>query len=140
IFGYGEIALRGFSIVCAAAATGFGLALIRRTFGIRALAIAMPIVALSPFIIRYGFEIRMYALATLICIAATHFLVRAVQEKNRLWWTVYALLAAAGVYTLYLAALVFIAHAVWLLYMYVANKPRGNLLKQPWVLAFIGAV
>lgn len=140
IFGYSEIALRGFSIACAAVATGFGLALIRRALGIRAMAIAIPIVALSPFIIRYGFEIRMYALAALICVAATHFLIRAVQEKNRLWWTVYALLVAAGMYTMYLAALVFIAHAVWLLYLYLAKRPRGNFFKQPWVLAFTGAV
>ncbi len=144
VFGMSELALRSFSAVCGALAAGVGLTLVRRLFGLRALVISTPLVVLAPFLLRYAFEIRMYALASLIGVAATYVLVRAVQakEKRAWWWVTYSVLVAAGIYTLYYMAFIWAAHVAWLLYLYFTQKPKPAtpLWRQPWVLALVGAV
>ncbi|HZM63599.1 MAG TPA: glycosyltransferase family 39 protein [Candidatus Saccharimonadales bacterium] len=142
IFGTGEIALRSFSALCSAAAVGVGLVMLRRLFGLRAMVFATPLLILAPFLVRYGFEIRMYALASLIGVGATYVLVRATQQagqqKTR-WWILYSVLVAAGMYTLYYLAFVWIAHVVWLLYRLFAKDTPSNLSVKP-LLAYIGSV
>lgn len=140
IFGMGELALRSLSIVCATLAAGFGLLLTKHVFGLRALALTAPLVVLAPYVLRYAFEIRMYALASLIGIAATYVLVRAVQSKQKLWWVVYGLLVALGMYTLYFTAFIWAAHVIWLVYMYISQKPRTAFFKLPWLWSFLGAI
>jgi mannosyltransferase len=144
IFGMSEPALRSFSALCGAAAIGLALALIRRTFGMRALILSTPFLLLAPYLLRYNYELRMYALASLIGIAATYVLVRATQatsnlSKSYLWWAAYSLLVALGMYTLYYTALIWLAHGVWLLYLWYTQKPRRFLLREPWLAAFAGS-
>lgn len=141
VFGWSELALRSLSVLAAGGAIVFGGLLVRRLFGVRAALIALPFVAVAPFLLRYGFEIRMYALASLIGIAATYVLVRALAAKGRQrWWlyAIYAVLVAIGVYTLYYTALLWIAHFVWLAWLtYQQKKP---VIKAPWLLAYAGSV
>lgn len=146
IFGFGELALRSFNVVCSAAAVATGLVLVRRLFGNRAMVLATPLVLLTPLLVRYSFELRMYALGSLITLASTYVLVRAVQAaKYKVqWWAAYAVLVALGMYTMYYMAFVFAAHVVWLLYMHFRKKPSGEprtpLLKQSWIFAYLGAI
>lgn len=141
VFGMGEFALRSLSALLAAAAAGVGLVFVRRVFGVRAVIAATPLLLLSPLLVRYGFELRMYALGSLLTITATYVLVRATQTTNHKlhWWIGYAVLVALGMYTLYYMAFVWIAHIVWLLYRHFSAKPRAPFFKQPWILAFAGA-
>ncbi len=140
-FGMGEAVLRSFSAICGAMAVGVGLALTRRLFGLKAMVLATPLLVLSPYLLRYGFEIRMYAMASLIGIAATYVLIKALAVTNhkKLWWIVYALLVAIGMYTLYYMALIWIAHVVWLC-MFSRKKTGIPFYKQPWILAYVGAI
>lgn len=143
LFGMGEFALRSLSAILAAGAAGMGLVFVRRVFGMRAMVLTTPLLLLSPLLVRYGFELRMYALGSLITITATYVLVRASQatgDRKLWWWIGYAVLVALGMYTLYYMAFVWIAHSAWLLYRYFKAKPRTAFLKQPWVWAFAGAV
>jgi uncharacterized membrane protein len=142
VFGWGEPALRSLSILAAGGAVVFAGLLARRMFGVRVALIALAFVVLAPFLIRYGFEIRMYSLGSLIGIAATYVLVRAVgtKDKQQAWrlYGTYAVLVALGVYTLYYTALLWIAHLAWLLW--VTYKHRQRLLDAPWLLSYVGAV
>jgi mannosyltransferase len=140
VFGWSELALRSLSVLAAGGAVVFGGLLVKRTFGVRAALATLPFVVFAPFLLRYGFEIRMYALASLIGIAATLVLVCAVGAKNtRQQWQLYAVygaLVALGIYTLYYLAVLWIAHVVWLVWL--ARRQKKTLFKQPWLVAYVG--
>lgn len=142
VFGWSELALRSLSILASGAAVIFAGLLVRRMFGVRVALIALAFVVFAPFLLRYGFEIRMYSLGSLIGIAATYVLVRAVdtKDKRQAWklYGIYAVLVALGVYTLYYTALLWIAHLVWLLW--ITYKRKQPLLSAPWLLSYAGAV
>lgn len=142
LFGWGEFALRSLSALAMGGAIIFAGLLARRMFGVRAALISLPFIALSPLLLRYGFEIRMYAVASLIGIAATYALVLALEAKTRQrqWrlYVIYALLVALGVYTLYYTVLLWIAHFVWLVWRSVRN--RESVVRAPWFMAMLGSV
>jgi hypothetical protein len=145
-FGHSIVTLRMFSVLCGVAAVFLGLRLVKRLFGARAAVWAIPFVVLAPFLLRYDIEARMYAMASLIGIGATYVLVLAterVQAKQKSWWlwTIYALLVAAGEYTLYYTALIWIAHFLWCTLEF--RRSRKKLRKavcEPWLLALIASV
>lgn len=145
IFGWGELALRSLSILAFGGSVFMGGLLVRRLFGIRIALIAVVLMVLSPFMLRYGFEIRMYALGSLIGVAATYVLIVAQQarvtaERIR-YYVLYALLVALGMYTLYYMALLWIAHLVWLIWMeWRRSRSVARLARAPWLFAYAGAV
>ena len=68
-------------------------------------------------------------------------LVRAVQSKRDYrWWLLYATLVALGMYTLYYLALLWLAHAAWLVWRMVRNHQGKTWYKQPWVRSYAVAV
>lgn len=145
IFGWGEFALRSLSVLAMGGAAFLAGMLVKRLFGARVALVAMMFVALSPFLLRYGFEIRMYSIGSLIGVTATYVLILALDAKEktrRLWlYAAYAVLVAIGMYTLYYTALLWIAHVVWLLWMHWQNKRSlKELVRAPWLLAYVGAV
>lgn len=143
IFGNGDLALRSFSVLCGALAVGLGLLLVKRLWNGRVAVLAWPFAVAAPFVIRYSFEIRMYALASLLCMSATYVLVTAMDtpagKRRTLRWILYAVLVAAGLYTLYYTALVWIAHFLWCLYVArIHHKVRWQAMwRQPWLAAFV---
>lgn len=142
LFGWSELALRSLSVIAMGGAALVGTLLVRRLFGVKAALITLPFIVFAPFLLRYGFEIRMYALASLIGIAATYVLVCAIQSRNsqQQWklYALYAVLVALGVYTLYYTVILWLAHLVWLVWM---TKCEGKpILKSPWLAAFAGSV
>lgn len=116
--------------------------LVKRMFGVRAALVTLPFLVAAPFLLRYGFEIRMYALASFIGIAATYVLIRALEIKNaqRQWrlFILYAALVALGMLTLYYTAVLWIAHVVWLIWL--ARHQKQPVFRQRWWLAFVGSV
>lgn len=118
LFGSGELALRSMSALFLGLSVGVMALLLRRLFGTRTALIALPFIVFAPFLLRYGFEIRMYALASCIGITATYVLVAAldaeVKRKRVMLFGAYSLLVAVGMYTLYFMALIWIAHLVWI--------------------------
>ena len=140
VFGWSEIALRSLSVLAMGGAMAIGIFLVKRLFGARVALFVLPLVILAPFLLRYGFEIRMYALGSLIGIAATYTLVVALGVKDvRAKWrsySLYALLVVAGMLTLYYTAVLWIAHVLWLVWR--ARKEKRPLFKQP-AFAAMGA-
>lgn len=138
LFSWNEYALRSFSALCTSLAVGGIFLLVRKLFTVRAAIVALPFLIVAPFMLRFGYEIRMYALALLIGVIATLVLVHARQRQQRKWWIAYAILVALGMYTLYMLAALWCAHAIWLLV--VTIKEKKNFLKQPWFYAYVVAV
>jgi uncharacterized membrane protein len=139
LFGFSEFVLRSLSGILAGGSVAGSLLLMKRLFGVRALLITAPILLLAPFLLRYGYEVRMYALATFIGVMATYTLIRARENTHPYaWWIVYAALVALGMYTLYMTLALWVAHAAWLTYSSVKTKVK--ITQWRWVYAFAGAV
>ncbi len=149
LFGWSAFALRSLSVVAMGGALVMGGLLVRRLFNVRAAVVALPFITFAPFLLRYGFEIRMYALASLIGIAATYVLVRALQatsaKEQTIYYIFYAVLVALGVFTLYYTVLLWLAHVVWLVWqecrhVVPAVRYKRVIIKQPWTFAILGSV
>lgn len=137
VFGEGEFALRASSVLFGGLSLGLMAYLLKDLFSRRVAVLALTFVAAAPFLLRYNYEIRMYALVMLIGVAATWVMVRAWNTKRVTWWLLYGLLVALGMYTLYMSVVFWLAHLVWLLLM--TWRAKGSMVKQPYWLAYIGA-
>ncbi len=130
-------ALRVWSVIWLGGSVLLAAALAKRLSGPRAGLVAALFVSLAPLLIRYGFEIRMYSLASCIGLAATYVLVRAREaDASRRWWLLYAVLVATGMYTLYYLALLWVTHALWLWWVSRKQRSATRLFRQPWMLAY----
>lgn len=137
LFGSSELALRSSSVLCGGFSVIVMAYLLKDLFSRRIALIAVPFLAFAPFLIRYNYEIRMYAFVMLIGLIATWVLVRAWRTKQVKWWIIYGALVVIGMYTLYMSAVFWLAHVVWLLIM--ARQAKESIVKQPFWLAYIGA-
>lgn len=145
IWGFGEAALRSLSVVCYGLSIIVAASFARRWFGVRPAMYTLALLSCTPLLMRYGFEIRMYAMASLICVSATAVLVRAWYSHSRRLWAVYAMLVALGMLTVYYTAFFWMSHVFWLIVM---SRRKGLLLSRrartwfrlPWVWAYVGSV
>ena len=137
LFGDNELALRSMSALFFGASLVTMGALLRKFFGAKTALFALAFILAAPFLLRYGFEIRMYSLASCIGVLATYVLVTAVDTKQerrrRLLMGLYALLVVAGMYTLYFMALIWITHLVWLC---IKSREKGKYLLIEGVVAY----
>lgn len=113
VFGASEVAVRSLSVVCGAAAMSVGFLLVRRYFGRRAAWLTLGLMVISPMLLRYAQEARMYTLIGLIGLAATYALMRASETKQWRWWAGYGALVSLGMWTHYFTALIWLTHWAW---------------------------
>lgn len=138
IFGYSEFALRALSATLGAFALGSMSLLIKKVFSKAAAVVSLPFIFLAPFLMRYNFEIRMYSLVSLVVVLATYVMLKAQESGKTKYWFLYGVLVAIGIYTLYMSALVWGAHALYLTYKTI--KLKKPLFKQKFVLAYLFAL
>lgn len=112
-FGTSELAFRTLSVAFGMTAISFGFLLVKRLFGRRAAWLTLLFLVLSPMLIRYSQEARMYTLAATITLAATYVLTFAVATKRKLPWVLYGILVSLGMWTHYFTALIWLAHWAW---------------------------
>lgn len=113
MFGNSELALRSLSLFFGGVAIVFGYLLSDKLFGKTAARLSLIFLALSPMLVRYGQEARMYTLVAAIALAATYALTFAMKSKKKLPWVIYGILLGLGVWVHYFAAIVWIAHWIW---------------------------
>lgn len=136
LFGWNDYSYRALGAVIGGLTVIAAGLLSRKLFNVRAMIITLPFITLAPFLLRYDFEIRMYALASLLGLIATYVLLKAVEAKTHhwKWWGLYAVIVAVSMYNVYYSALLWIAHLVWLTYRtYQAKQP---IRRQPWLAAY----
>lgn len=109
-------------------------------FGRKVAISAGILLAFSPFLVRYSFEIRMYSLASLITILSTYLLYLARKSPNsKGFWIIYAVTVAAGMWTLYTLAIVFLSHFVICVYGLWREK-SFKFWRNNWFKSYILAV
>ncbi len=142
IFGWGELALRAMSAIFMGTAVFMAGVFTKKMFGNRAALFALMFIVLSPILLRYGFEIRMYAMASFIGITATYCLTSAIYTQNaknrNIYYAIYAVLVAVGMLTLYYLALLWLAHFVWLVWR--TFKSKRSVFKSEWLFAYLASV
>lgn len=145
LFGTTELAYRSLSILFGTGVITTAFFLTRKLFGRKVGYIALLFLTISPMLIRYSDEARMYTLASLIVLAATYVLVRANETKSRRLWVIYGVLVSLGMWTHYFTALAWIAHIAWH-GTQVWRKGMGakvfwkKLFSKDWVIAYAVAI
>lgn len=149
VFGTSEVALRAMSVTLGALAILLAFWLLKRWFGLRKAGVLTLFLSLSPLLIRYSQEMRMYMLAFLIVVGATLVLDVALKERRKWVWGLYALLVALGMWTHYFTALVWLAELGYLIYYMQRHGrqeavfwvyPLAVALFLPWVPSFLRQV
>lgn len=112
-FGTTDAALRSLSLVFGVGVITATYFLARKMFGRAIAGVSLLFLVLSPMLIRYSDEARMYTLAAFIVIIATHVLVKATELKQRKLWVYYGLLVSLGMWTHYFTAIAWLAHWAW---------------------------
>jgi 4-amino-4-deoxy-L-arabinose transferase-like glycosyltransferase len=145
IFGNGEFGLRTMSIFFAVATIILTFFLVRKLFGRKAALVSLLFLALSPMLVRYADEARMYTMSAFLVVSATYALVKATELKRRRWWVFYGILVALGMWTHYFTIFVWLAHWAWHAW---TTYSKGAAFKawwkkffdKDWVVAHIVAV
>jgi 4-amino-4-deoxy-L-arabinose transferase-like glycosyltransferase len=130
LFGEGDVALRALSGIIAVATLPLAWAAGCRLGGRRVGALALVVLALSPYAVRYGSEARMYSLVMLLVLAGYVALVEGLRGGSRWWLVVLGLSAGLLPWThywgLYLVAAVG-ALLVWRWWHEPELRPRVRL-------------
>ncbi|MFV0484714.1 MAG: glycosyltransferase family 39 protein [Candidatus Saccharimonadales bacterium] len=146
IFGFTDFGMRFMSVFFGAIAILFAWLWLKRKYGFKPAIFAALLMALSPMLVRYGQEMRMYALAAAIIFAATYVLQLAMDTKKRRFWVIYGVLISLGMWTHYFVALVWLAHLAYLIWTYRKKVFQKNIiiayvvaviLYLPWMPSFI---
>jgi mannosyltransferase len=131
-----EFMIRLLSVLFGVVTVGVILVLTRKLFGRRTAVWAAVLVAVSPFLIWYSREARMYMLAGLFAWLAVWALVNGLSKNRARWvWAGYALCAALGLYTHSFSAFVVLAINLWAVLSFImdSRKRRSSLI--PWLAA-----
>jgi len=152
VAGTSLVALRSMSVFFGIISIILLFRLLYRHFNIVTAIIGSFFFTLSPMLIRYGQEMRMYTVVIALVIAATDVMLCALNtnnpKKSRRLWFFYAILICLGMWTHYFTALAWIAQLVYILYRqgvfvkggfkkFWQDKTRRNLMLQTYGLAII---
>ncbi len=116
---FNELWLRLLSALMMSGAVLTMLILVEKIFGKKIALLTMPFLLFAPFLLRYGFEIRMYALAVLLAVLSTIFLADLLHKATRGRWILYGILVALGMLTLNWMIFVFLAQLIFLVINFV---------------------
>lgn len=124
IFGDGTVAVRSLSILFGAFLPPLLASLGAELADRRAGAIAGLLAALSPILVWYSQEARMFMPATTFAVATAWCLVRMLRRFEWHWWFIYLLFSSAGFYTYLFYTLVIIFQTVFAL-VWIIIESRG---------------
>ena len=144
IFGNSVLAFRSLSLLMGELAIVIGYLLTNRLFGAKAARFSLLFMVLSPMLVRYSQEARMYTLVTVIALAATYVLTYAVNSKKKLPWVIYGILISLGMWTHYFSAIIWIAHWIWraddIRRKVGKDKFFKTFFSKEWILAHVVAI
>jgi len=144
LFGNSELALRSMSLFFGGIAIVFGYLLTNRLFNKKAARISLIFMVLTPMLVRYSQEARMYTMVAAIALAATFVLTYAVNTKKKLPWIIYGVLVGLGMWVHYYAAIIWIAHFIWRFDNVRRTAKKGefrrDLFSKDWMLSFYVAI
>ncbi|MFN2251788.1 MAG: glycosyltransferase family 39 protein [Anaerolineae bacterium] len=113
VAGAGDTALRFPSLAFGVLAVPLGAYVGRRLVGPKTALVAGAVLAVSPFLVWYGQEARMYTLVAALSLASVSAVLRAEQTGRRAWWGAAGALAALCVYAHYYGVLLIAVLVAW---------------------------
>lgn len=133
VAGDSVVGLRLFSTVCMLGAILVAWRFFRSVYGERAGLNALFGMVFGSFLIRYGQEMRMYALGALLASISTFLLWKLIHQntsrmKRKMMLIAYAAVVTAAVYTHYFLFFLLVAHGIYVLWN-ASGDAKFNLLK-----------
>ena len=108
-FGRTDFAMRFMSAFCGAIALMFAYMWTKYKYGSKAAILGSLLLSFSPILVRYGREMQPFMMALMFVFAAMYFLQLAIDNGQKRWWLVYALMVALGLWTSYYTVFAFLA-------------------------------
>lgn len=149
LFGDSVFSIRFFSLIFSVGIVWLIYRIVKEIWSDKAAFWASTFVALSPFMVRFGQEARMYGVVAFFTTLATYALVKYIKDKNNSFLWLYLASMIVAVYTQYYAFFVVISH--WLILSYFtdgfwkfswisAAKEKVGVLSYKWWLTNAGIV
>lgn len=141
VAGDSVLALRLYSAVCMLAALLITWRIIRKLYGVKVGLAALACMAVGPFLVRYGQEMRMYGQAALLASIATYLYLNTLQKtslkrKQAIW---YGVVIGAGMLTQYFFILVPLVHVVHALLQQKGSFKKRVIGLQKYVVSVVTA-
>ncbi|MDO4271781.1 MAG: glycosyltransferase family 39 protein [Candidatus Saccharibacteria bacterium] len=145
LFGSSVAAMRSMSVFFGVIALVLIFVLIKKLFGRKTAGLATFLIAISPVMVHYGIEARMYTVLLCITIGATIMMIRANKTDKWLDYLVYGFLVALGMWTHYFTAVVWLGHWIYRLISLRVDGIRSKELwrryfDKKWLVAFVFAI
>ena len=128
IFGHTDFAMRFMSVFFGALAIMFAYMWVKYKYGARAAILSSMLLSISPVFIRFGQEMQSYTMAAMFVFAATYFLQLAIDNGQKRWWVIYAVMVALGFWTNYFTLFAWIAHVIYLALIYGKKLAKNKIL------------
>ena len=113
LFGSSEFSLRFLSVLFGAAVVVMSYGIARHIVKSKYAWILPYLVAISPVLVRYGREARMYTLLTLLVMASVYLLIIAVSRSEKRLWRIHGVVVGLGMLTHYLMPIFWVAQWAW---------------------------
>jgi mannosyltransferase len=124
LVGESEFAARFSSLLAGTLAVPLTWVVGRRMAGRATGAIGAALVALSPYLVWYAQELKMYALVLSLGLLSTYLYWRALDEGRWGWWIGHIVVTSLAMYTHILAVLILLPQALWFLVDWRRYRPR----------------
>jgi 4-amino-4-deoxy-L-arabinose transferase-like glycosyltransferase len=124
--------MRLLSAIFCAIALVFAFLWLKYKYGSTVAILSTFMMSISPILIHFGQEISPIAMLIAIVFASTFILQLAIDSGKNYWWILYAFLVIVGMTTHYFAILAFLAHFIYLAFIY-----RQKLFHQKFVYIFL---
>jgi mannosyltransferase len=132
LFGTGEASVRFPSVFAGTIYLPLVYVLADRLFLRRVALTATLLAAVSPFLVWYSQETRMYAVVAALSVGALYCFVRALRTGDRRWWVAYVTITVASLYTHFYAVFLLPAELLYL----VVYSWRDRSLASRGILAW----
>lgn len=129
-FGRSDEFLRSLSVIFGCLSIPVTYATSRLFFDAKTSLAAALFCAISPFMLLYDREVRVYPLFTILSLLSTYFFIRSLRENRLPYWILYAVVNVLNVYTHPYA---FLTIGVQWLYVSIRYRTLKPLLK-PWLV------
>ncbi|MDD5129530.1 MAG: glycosyltransferase family 39 protein [Candidatus Omnitrophica bacterium] len=129
--GNSEFFMRALSVIFGILSIWVVYVLSRLFFDAKASLSAAFLTAISPFLLLYDREIRVYSLFTLLSLLATYLFVKSIRDNKKYLWLLFTAVSILNVYTHYYA---FLTLGVQWLFLIIRKRSYRQLVK-PWLIA-----
>jgi len=129
--GDSEFAMRGLSALFGCMTILVTYSLTRLFFDTKISLTAAFLTAISPFLLIYDREIRMYSLFAMFSLISSYLFIQAFRENKKSWWILYAVINILNMYTHYYAVL--ILGVQWLFFL--IRIRQGQVILKAWITA-----